>query len=995
MTKRYPSNFQGLIFLLTFFWTNLALAQIPTIKYNGPQTFKASSPITPQIPNSTGVASQGYNSGIKFISLQHTPVGVAVDPAGNVFVLDGVSNVVYEIPVGGGSTSTITLGSGFSGPVGIAVDAADNIYVADSGHGSVKKIPVGNKPPVTLASGFIYPSAVAVDAAGNVYVTGPQDPLTKIPVGGGSTVVMNINLAGEGVAVDAQGNVYVADSSLEAVEEVLAKDGSTVNVTNGPSISPWSIAIDGGGNIFFSDDDSSPDNIHEIPAGGGAPFIVVPRYDTGDLAIDGAGNIYTTPDLYDVYKRSPNGGYYISPALPSGLIFNNATGVISGTPTAASSATNYTITAYNSKGSAKAIVNITVTASGIPLSFSPISPVTYGAADFTPGATSGAAITYTSSNTAVATIIANKIHITGAGMSTITATSGSSHLNQSLTVNPATLAINADNKSITYGSAIPQLTVSYIGFVNGDGVINLVNQPTVTTTATQLSSAGSYPITASSASGANYTIKYATGTLIINPATLAITADNKSITYGSAIPQLTVSYTGFVNSDGVASLASQPIVTTTATQLSSTGSYPITASSASGVNYTIKYTPGTLIINPAPSPTITSISASTAVDGSIVNITGTNFLGATAVKFGGTASSSFTVNSATSITAIVGSGSTGSVTVTTASGLGAFAGFYFIPALSITANGPTTILGDGNGVVLTAAPGNGFSYQWMNNGIAINGATNATYNAMQSGNYTVLISLNGLSQISKPIVVTSVFALPDDNFKLKMTGLTCEGNNDGTLAISATNSLKYTATITGNNLNSSYPFTGSLTVDSLAAGSYSVCITVAGQPNYNNCFTIVVTQPQPLSVYSVVNSSANTVTLSLNGGNEYLVNLNGATYKTTKNIMTLSLQTGNNLLKITTDRFCQGSVEKLINASGNILVYPVPFQNTLYVNIGNTNIENVLVKIYDTGAGKIVYAHQYANQSGVMELDLSTLQGGVYALHLILNNDDHIYKILK
>ena len=46
--------------------------------------------------------------------------------------------------------------------------------------------------------------------------------------------------------------------------------------------------------------------------------------------------------------------------LPAGLIFNSAIGIISGTPTATSAATNYTVTAYNSSGSGTANVNIAV-----------------------------------------------------------------------------------------------------------------------------------------------------------------------------------------------------------------------------------------------------------------------------------------------------------------------------------------------------------------------------------------------------------------------------------------------------------------------------------------------------------------------------------------------------------------------------------------------------------------------------------------------------------
>ena len=52
-------------------------------------------------------------------------------------------------------------------------------------------------------------------------------------------------------------------------------------------------------------------------------------------------------------------GYIISPALPAGITFDPGTGIISGTPTATSSATDYTVTAY-AGGSGTAIVNLAV-----------------------------------------------------------------------------------------------------------------------------------------------------------------------------------------------------------------------------------------------------------------------------------------------------------------------------------------------------------------------------------------------------------------------------------------------------------------------------------------------------------------------------------------------------------------------------------------------------------------------------------------------------------
>src|SRR5258707_4076387 len=104
--------------------------------------------------------------------------------------------------------------------------------------------------------------------------------------------------------------------------------------------------------------------------------------------------------------------------------------------------------------------------------------------------------------------------------------------------------------------------------------------PTDMMTAMSASGAGTYPITASGAVSANYTISYVSGTLTVTKATLTVTADNQTKAYGVSNSALTVSYSGFVNGDTAASLATPPSVMTTATSASAAGTYPITASGA-------------------------------------------------------------------------------------------------------------------------------------------------------------------------------------------------------------------------------------------------------------------------------------------------------------------------------------------------------------------------------------------------------------------------------
>ena len=86
----------------------------------------------------------------------------------------------------------------------------------------------------------------------------------------------------------------------------------------------------------------------------------------------------------------------------------------------------------------------------------------------------------------------------------------------------------------------------------------------------------------------------------VTPASLTITADSKSMTYGVAVPPLTASsHSGFVNADTPTSLATPVVLSTTATSHSPVGAYPITAAGASSPDYTISYVVGTLTVTPA------------------------------------------------------------------------------------------------------------------------------------------------------------------------------------------------------------------------------------------------------------------------------------------------------------------------------------------------------------------------------------------------------------
>jgi len=92
------------------------------------------------------------------------------------------------------------------------------------------------------------------------------------------------------------------------------------------------------------------------------------------------------------------------------------------------------------------------------------------------------------------------------------------HANGTLSVTRASLTLRADDKSRPVGQSNPPLTATYTGLVNGDTPASLDTAVVLSTAANQTSPVGTYPIVASGAADANYTITHVDGTLTVTSA---------------------------------------------------------------------------------------------------------------------------------------------------------------------------------------------------------------------------------------------------------------------------------------------------------------------------------------------------------------------------------------------------------------------------------------------------------------------------------------------
>ncbi len=271
----------------------------------------------------TTIAGGGDQTGDNVPATQahlRDPRGIAIDPQGDIYVADSVTNTIRKISNGIITTIAGNGTQGFSGdggparsaqlavPAALAVDAASNVYVADLGNNRIRRIasdgtistaagtgasnccaPRGDNGPATESDLSMYAlSGIATDTAGNLYISS-NDAIRKV-VNGVITTIAGVGPSGsngyEGdggpatqgllslptsVAVDHAGNVYIGSSGYtfddarirkvsRGIITTAAGGGSEVG-DSGPAIAaqlnaPIGLALDTAGNLYIADSDN-------------------------------------------------------------------------------------------------------------------------------------------------------------------------------------------------------------------------------------------------------------------------------------------------------------------------------------------------------------------------------------------------------------------------------------------------------------------------------------------------------------------------------------------------------------------------------------------------------------------------------------------------------------------------------------------------------------------------------------------------------------------
>jgi sugar lactone lactonase YvrE len=300
-----------------------------------------------------GIVGYGGDAGQATEAEFSNPMGLALDPTGNLYIADSNNHRIRKITASNGIITTVA-GNGIPGfygdtgaataaqlwfPTGVAIDTAGNMYIADYFNQRIREVTVLDQLINTVAgigtvgfSGdggaatsaqFSYPLSVSLDGAGNLFIADIYNfRIRKLAPGGViSTVagVATVGFSGDGgpankaqlnqpfgLAVDTAGNLLIADFGNQRVRKVTS-NGVIQTVAGigiqgfsgdgGPATSaalhlPTDVALDTTGNLFIADSGNA--RIRKVTPGG----IISTVAGNGTPGYSGEGGQATSAQLY-------------------------------------------------------------------------------------------------------------------------------------------------------------------------------------------------------------------------------------------------------------------------------------------------------------------------------------------------------------------------------------------------------------------------------------------------------------------------------------------------------------------------------------------------------------------------------------------------------------------------------------------------------------------------------------------------------------------------
>ncbi len=922
----------------------------------------------------------------------NNPQGVTTDLQGNIYVADTQNQLIRKITAGGpagvmttfagsgavGSTNGTGAAASFNNPTGLAMDRQGNLYVADKGNNLIRKItPAGVVTTLAgsgaagaangtgMAASFNAPNGVTADVSGNVYVADQGNNLIRkiTPAGvvttfAGSGTAGSINGTGaaasfngpQGVAADAFGYLYVADQgnnliraiSPSGVVTTLSGNGTFASV-NGPGTvasfaNPVSVATDGQGNVYVGE--------------------------------AGVQNAIGSQSFINIRKINAL-GYAIDPPLSLGLNFDNVTGTVSGTPTAVSPATNYTVIAHNGGGSGTATVNITVNTNAA-IDDASLSNLTVNSGALTPAFASGTT-SYTDTVSNISSLIitptTNNPNATVKINSTIVARDSSASIPLTAGQNTITAVVTAADGTTTKTYTI---TVTLIPFINAGSptgaIIAFAGSASVSPNIQQFTVSGNgltadITVTAptnfevslapGSGYGSSVTLNQSGGlvnttTVYVRSAASAPTGSitgNVTLTSAGALSQ-NIPVTGFVNAI--------PTVNPVANQTVNNGA------ATTAVNFTgsggfswVNNTPGIGLAASGSGniPSFTAINASTSPVTATITVTPVSIARGFAYIPNHDSNNVSVINTATNtVVATIPVGALPFGVAATPDGSTVYianSGSSFISVINTNTNAVVNTIPTGTGpFTLVVSPDGSKLYAVIGNNVAvISTATNAVTDTIPivGGNTGISISPDGSRVYVANSIAKSVTVISTASKTVIATIPVGTGPNPYPIAIAVTlDSKKVFVTNSGSNIISVIDAATNTVVSTIPAPplSYGIVLSPDGSKAYVATFSpsVLVLNTATNTVMATIPVAANQlygISISPDGSRVYAASLSGnvVVINTTTNTVIATIPVG--ALPYSLGNF----VTNTTTVSGTPITFTITVNPTITSN--NANLTNL------------------------------------------------------
>lgn len=227
-----------------------------------------------------------------------------------------------------------------------------------------------------------------------------------------------------------------------------------------------------------------------------------------------------------------------------------------------------------------------------------------------------------------------------------------------------------------------------------------------------------------------------------------------------------------------------------------------------------------------------------------------------------------------------------------------------------------------------------------------------------------------------------------DIFSIKVSQETCAEKNNGIILIETSVENEFSVSINGENYN----FTQRLLLEDLPADNYSYCITTESNPDFEQCFESIIKPGGELEGRIQSQNQSKEVIVNVDiekGSGPFLATLNGKVLGT-YNSSTFTIKTDEEgILKITSDKLCEGTLLFNIENPASVFAYPNPASSYVNITIPVTGFSQAPVFIYNN-SGQLIYSDKKTIKNKRITLQVEDFSTGIYYVILKLETSRFI-----